>query len=236
VAPASVVLLLAGWILLPMPWFWTAAVLALHGIPAVLAGITRLLDKPTEAPLRRHLAASMRTFASDLGGTVFALACLPYEAFYSATAIVRTWVRMLMTRSRLLEWTASGALERARADREGHALTAAFRAMWIGPCTAVAGMAYLAFARPESLAAAAPFLLAWVASPAIAWWLGRPRTSSEPALTVADAAFLRRIARKTWAFFDRFVGPGDHWLAPDNYQQEPVAVLARRTSPTNIGQ
>ena len=235
VAPASVLLLLAGWTVLPMPVLWTAAVLALHGIPAVLAGITRLLRKPAEAPLRRHLAASMRAFASDLGGTAFTLACLPYEAFYSATAIVRTWVRMLMTRSRLLEWTASGALERARADREGHALTAAFRAMWIGPCTAVAGVAYLAFARPESLAPAAPFLLAWLASPAIAWWLGRPRTSSEPALTVADAAFLRRIARKTWAFFDRFVGPGDHWLAPDNYQQEPVAVLARRTSPTNIG-
>jgi hypothetical protein len=31
------------------------------------------------------------------------------------------------------------------------------------------------------------------------------------------------------------VGPEDHWLPPDNYQEHPVAMLAHRTSPTNMG-
>ncbi len=43
------------------------------------------------------------------------------------------------------------------------------------------------------------------------------------------------MARKTWGFFEKFVGPEDHWLPPDNYQEHPVGVLAHRTSPTNIG-
>ncbi|MBN1144794.1 MAG: hypothetical protein JXA72_10235, partial [Bacteroidales bacterium] len=30
-------------------------------------------------------------------------------------------------------------------------------------------------------------------------------------------------------------GPDDNWLPPDNYQEQPVSVLAHRTSPTNIG-
>src|SRR5205085_2398620 len=46
---------------------------------------------------------------------------------------------------------------------------------------------------------------------------------------------LRRIARKTWEFFERFVTADDHGLPPDNYQEEPKGELARRTSPTNIG-
>jgi len=36
-------------------------------------------------------------------------------------------------------------------------------------------------------------------------------------------------------FFDTFIGPEDHWLPPDNYQEHPVAVIAHRTSPTNMG-
>ena len=36
-------------------------------------------------------------------------------------------------------------------------------------------------------------------------------------------------------FFETFVGPDDHWLPPDNYQEHPVAVVGHRTSPTNMG-
>ena len=46
---------------------------------------------------------------------------------------------------------------------------------------------------------------------------------------------MRTAARKTWGFFETFVGAEDHWLPPDNYQEHPVAVVAHRTSPTNMG-
>jgi hypothetical protein len=47
--------------------------------------------------------------------------------------------------------------------------------------------------------------------------------------------YLRRLARKIWAFFENFVGKEDNWLPPDNYQEHPVERTAHRTSPTNIG-
>ncbi len=43
------------------------------------------------------------------------------------------------------------------------------------------------------------------------------------------------MARKTWSFFEKFVGPEDNWLPPDNFQEQPVEQIAHRTSPTNIG-
>ena len=36
-------------------------------------------------------------------------------------------------------------------------------------------------------------------------------------------------------FFETFVGPEENWLPPDNFQEDPVPVVAHRTSPTNIG-
>ena len=54
-------------------------------------------------------------------------------------------------------------------------------------------------------------------------------------LHAEDAALLRRTARRTWHYFERFVGAQDHWLPPDNVQIAPELRIAHRTSPTNIG-
>jgi len=90
--------------------------------------------------------------------------------------------------------------------------------------------------RPSSLAVAAPFLLLWSLSPAVARWVSQPpRPSPRQRLSPEDAAVLRSTARRTWRFFESFVGPDDGFLPPDNFQEDPRPVLAHRTSPTNIG-
>ena len=235
VPAALTLLLLAGWLILAPAWLWTLAALAIILVPPAIGSLWELLAKPDEAPLRGHLATASHSVARNFAFAVFSLACLPYEALFSLQALARTAVRMLVTRSGLLEWTASSEL--VRRQQQGHysELAALCRAMWIGPAIACATTICLAAYRPGALAAAGPILLLWFASPAIAWWLGTPRVHREPDLSVVDIVFLRKIARKTWAFFERFLGPDDHWLPPDNYQEHPVAVLAHRTSPTNIG-
>ena len=107
--------------------------------------------------------------------------------------------------------------------------------MWIAPVIAAATAIYLALSRPAALGVAGPILGLWFASPAIAWWISRPLARREARLTADQTLFLRKLSRKTWAFFETFVGPEDHWLPPDNYQEHPVAAVAHRTSPTNMG-
>src|SRR5690606_24593205 len=76
----------------------------------------------------------------------------------------------------------------------------------------------------------------WLAAPAIAWWVSRPRVLAARLHVSADTArFLRRTARHTWRYFETFVTSDDHMLPPDNFQETPRPVLARRTSPTNMG-
>jgi cellobiose phosphorylase len=107
--------------------------------------------------------------------------------------------------------------------------------MWAAPLVAFAAGTWLTLSNPAALAAAAPILCIWFASPVIAWWISRPLARRRAMLTDEQTFFLRKLSRKTWSFFETFVDPEDNWLPPDNYQEYPVAVIAHRTSPTNMG-
>src|SRR3546814_11481907 len=64
---------------------------------------------------------------------------------------------------------------------------------------------------------------------------GLPRERRASALSASQLGFLGRLSRRTWAFFEDFVTEADHWLPPDNIQEHPSLLVARRTSPTNVG-
>jgi hypothetical protein len=230
VAPSLVALLLLGWTVLAPAWWWTLATFGVLLAAPLIASLVDVLHKPSEVPLAQHLAFTARIAARHGLQILFSIAWLPHEAFYSAAEILRTHWR-LVTRRRLLEWTPSS--ETNRGDRD--TLAASFRSMWAGPAIAVAAAAYLESARPVALVVAAPVLLLWLVSPALAWRVSLPRAPRAFRVAAEQMVFLRKMARRTWAYFEHFVGPADHWLPPDNFQEAPAALVAHRTSPTNMG-
>ncbi len=228
---AMTFLLLLGWTILSPIWLSTVAVMGIILIPLLMASTLEVFRKPKHVLLRQHLTEVVKSTERRLAHAAFSLVCLPYEAFQSLDAILRTACRMLVTHKRLLEWNPSG--DHAASDQT--TLVGAFRAMWIGPVTAFATLMYLTATRPAALAVASPILILWFASPAIAAWLSSPLTRREAKCSASQMFFLRKLSRRTWAFFETFVGPQDNWLPPDNYQEHPVDRIAHRTSPTNIG-
>ena len=239
---ALTLLLIAGWTLLSSPWLWTVSVIAILLIPALCTLTLDLLRKSNEVLLRQHLAAVGDSAFRRLKQMAFELSCLPYEAIFSLDAIVRTSWRMVFAHKRMLEWNPSsdadqGSVHNARkASRHPHSdFTLTLRAMWFAPSMAAALAIYLLRTTPTVLIVAGPILLLWFASPLIAWWVSRPLTRRQAALSEEQSFFLRALSRRVWAFFETYVGADDHWLPPDNYQQYRVASVAHRTSPTNIG-
>ena len=238
--PAALTLLLVfGWLEVPAFFGWTLAGLAVLFLPALVTSSLSLVRKPREVLIDHHLASAARSAGRQLAQAAMTLACLPYEAFYSLDAILRTGGRLLFTRRRLLEWNPSSEIERKHKqdpDPGGLAeLVHGWGTMWIAPALAAGVAVYLASTRPMVLAVALPVLALWFAAPAVTWWLGRPIARRPPKLRSEQAVFLQKLARRTWSFFEAFVTAEDHWLPPDNYQEHPVAVVAHRTSPTNIG-
>lgn len=231
VNPAQISLLLLAWLMLPQPGFWTAvvisAVLALH----VLACIRVILNKPAEIPLNQHLHSAGRTIARHLAQAGISLTLLPYEAFFSLDAIVRSGWRMLFTHKLLLEWSSSSS-SKSSGDSD---LAGFYRSMWIAPAAAISMASYLAFWRPDVLYIVWPLLVSWSLAPAVAWWISLPLDTPKAELSEDQTIFLHKLSRKTWKFFETFVGPENHWLPPDNYQENPRSVVANGTSPTNMG-
>ena len=228
---ALMLLLLLGWTVLHDEVFWTIAVTFLIILPPLVITVWNILNIPEEISLRQHIEDSFYSITNYLTQVAFTIICLPYEAFYTLDAIVRTNWRMIVSHKKLLEWNPSRNTEN---NRQG-SLLSAFVTMWVGPFIGVSVLGYLIIVSPINVITTFILLGLWAAAPAIAWWFSVPLESSDSQLNQEQTIFLRQLARKTWSFFEKFVAAEDNWLPPDNYQEHPVERLAHRTSPTNMG-
>jgi len=229
-APILVLLLAAGWVWLPgssLLWTLVAALtLAIPLLSSVLGGI-----------IEGMRTTSWLGFARAAGPPcwrwLLALTFLPFEALLALDAIGRTLYRMIVSRRQLLEWTT--AARAARLFKEEDSLLTTWVRMIGGPLIALALTIWIGLAHPSALFVAWPFLVAWFLSPYIAYWISRPRQEKQVTLTDEQQQMLRSLARRTWLYFEQFVGPDDNWLPPDHFQESPLGIVAHRTSPTNIG-
>ena len=146
-------------------------------------------------------------------------------------AIVRTLTRLIFTRRHLLEWQTAAQV---KADRNLD-IGGFYRQMAGGVVvSAIAALLVVTF-KPDAGWIAAPFVVLWLAAPWVARQISLPSTVAEPAeLSEGDVRTLRLVARRTWLFFETFVGTNEHGLPPDNFQDDPQPTVAHRV-PTNIG-
>jgi cyclic beta-1,2-glucan synthetase len=232
-APASCMALLAGWCLPPAAaLIWTIFVVGTLCLPRVLPVVADILPRGPWISLRHH----MRALGGGLrrAGAVMVLECvfLADQACKMGDAICRTVVRVFITRRHLLQWVA--AAQTAAAPRPG--LAGVYRRMAGGPAIGLVALLVASVAAKGVWLLALPFALMWIASPAVAHWVSlRSEGAHHPRASASDTLALRLMARRTWRYFETFVTPADHMLPPDNFQEDPSPVLARRTSPTNIG-
>jgi len=228
---ALTLLLLSGWTILSSSWFWTLVVIGIILIPSTIISVFYVFQKPEEVHLRQHMKAARQMAERHLYQAAFMLISLPYEAFYSIDALLRTIWRLIISKKRLLEWNST-----ARDDHHSRfKLIESFQTMWISPFIAILSATFLLKFFPITFAMVWPIIGLWFVFPVIAWWISRPLLPHAAKLTDKQYRFLRKLSRKTWSFFETFVGPDDNWLPPDNFQEHPISVIAHRTSPTNIG-
>jgi cellobiose phosphorylase len=237
VAPMLLALLVAGWTGLPgAHWVWTALALSVMAAQ-LLPMMAAMLVGPRRA---QSFAVFWRNLRSDAAVAVaqvaLSLIFLAYHAWDTAHAIALTLVRLTITRRRLLQWeTAAAAAARAAGAGGRRALVRFIVNMMASPIIAGILALVVSSTHPDALPSALPFLLLWVSAPGVAYWLSRPVGPRARPLADRERRLVRRVARKTWRFYETFVTEADGWLPPDNYQEGAEPRLARRTSPTNIG-
>jgi cyclic beta-1,2-glucan synthetase len=227
VEPATLALLLFGWLVMGHPYLWTLATICILFVPAwVEFGFA----------LARAVVARQARIAREALGNLFSanftvlltLTLLADQTLLSLDAVVRTLVRYLVTRERLLEWETAAEAElgerQAPADRYID---------WM-PVFAFALGVVIWLVRPQSLPAAIPILALWACSKLIALWLNASPLEEAPEILPRDIKFLRRSALHIWRYFAEFSNEEHNWLIPDNVQDMPRKVAAS-ISPTNVG-
>ncbi len=232
-APMTVLALVAGWTLPPNDaLIWTLFIFSTIVLPTLISVVTGILPRRPGLRLRSHFRALGEDLRLALTRSALIVTFLAHQAALMGDAIARTLVRLLITRRHLLEWVpAEQASRRHRQDLLGYQ-----RCMAGTLVIACLTLTVVWLAGHDTLPLALPFVALWIASPAIARWSSQPPVRKERLVaTDDDIRTLRLTARRTWRFFETFVTPENNMLPPDNYQEDPMPVVAHRTSPTNLG-
>ena len=232
VSPPSVVLaLVAGWAMpLADAATWTVFVLATIVLPPLIPVIADIAPKHAGVTLGSHLRALRAELALALVQSVLMTVFLAHQAWLMGDAILRTLFRLTVTRRHLLQWVPTAQA----ASTTGGGIPHSYKRM-AGALIVAAVAAAVAWMR-GSWPLAAGFVIAWIASPAVAFWASQsPRIVARRELTEGEARILRLTGRRTWRFFEAFVTSANQMLPPDNFQETPEPIVAHRTSPTNVG-
>jgi cyclic beta-1,2-glucan synthetase len=239
--PTLLALLAAGWLFLPgSPWIWTALVLLPSGVPIAEQTINHILNNlRRERSLGFNAERSRLTLRQVLQPAQFpfmrwalSFLFLPYEALLTLGAIRTTLSRLLIARKNLLQWTTAANAARAFGS---NAYYETLREMAMSLILTILLGVVIAIFHPTALWVALPVLVGWLLAPQIAYFISKPLTHVSTPLTEAQRRQALRLARRTWAFFEQFTGPNDHWLPPDHFQESPRGSVAHYTTPTNIG-
>lgn len=235
VIPSLLVWLIAVWTWLPgSPFGWTLLAFLSVGFPVYAHVTNSLVSHPRGMTWKSYFRQVLDDFGMNTVRVALTFSFLPHQAWLMGDAIARAAYRKLISGKHLLEWmTADQTEQGSRHDR------AAFLRL-MAPVTLFALFLaiFIALFRPDALLVALPFLIAWAGSPMLAYFISRPERALiglSHGLSRSERQALRLVARRTWRFFEAFVSEADHWLPPDNFQEDPRPVVAHRTSPTNIG-
>lgn len=232
IAPSLMILALAAFSILPGSiWLWLGYFFGAQLLPLITEALPCFFTRRFYNIKVKHYIQAFVGLRAMMLQAALNLLFLPYQAWLMLNAIAVTLVRVFITKKNMLEWLTAADAEKSQKNSV---------------------MSYLHMMRWSFPQAAAVFLLAWVLRPGALMWAGilfavwcvsflvaylisRDIQYKTYKPTQADRTILGTASRRTWRFFEEFAGEKDHYLAPDNYQEDPPKAVAHRTSPTNIG-
>ena len=198
--------------------------------PYLLEIINKLVFKKEGEQKQKTFTPKISGYKGAFLRGVITLGCLPYKAYSSLKAILKTIYRMVFTHKNLLEWTTSEEAEKqAKSDLMSYFNQMAFNILF-GIITIAIG-----FLKQNIFADILGIL--WFFTPAIMWYLSQEKDQKFPidSLNKEEKQYVLDIGRRTWKYFETYLNEENNYLIPDNYQEDRKDKIVPRTSSTNIG-
>ena len=211
---------------------WQVLLIFCLFVAPTLSLINGIIPRSTDIVARAHFYTVWSDIRAANAQVALRVVFIADSACKMADAIIRSLYRLFISRKYMMEWKTAASVQ---SSAQGSILDY-YKAMWQSVAASLAGLALAIMLDDNSFLVGLPFVFLWVLSPAVAWYVSQT-AETEDRLDVSEdvSAELRKIARRTWRYFDTFVRAEDNFIPPDNFQEIPHPVVARRTSPTNIG-
>ena len=223
-----------GWLAMdPVGAFlWQLLLIFCLFVAPTLSLLSGLVPRQSDIVPAAHFQSLWSELRSSNAQVALRIVFIADMAYMMADAIIRSLYRLLVSRKLLLEWRTAASIQ---SSAQGN-ISSYYRNMLHAPILAILALAVAALPGGYGYLIGLPFAVMWVLSPLVAWYVSQS-AETEDSLFVPEEAIveLRKIARRTWRFYETFVTAGDNYLPPDNFQEKPEPVVAHRTSPTNIG-
>ncbi len=211
---------------------WQVLLIFCLFVAPTLSLINGIIPRSTDIVARAHFYTVWSDIRAANAQVALRVVFIADSACKMADAIIRSLYRLLVSHKLLLEWKTAASVQ---SKAQGSILDY-YKSMWQAVAVSIIGLVIAALPDHNSFLVGLPFVFLWVLSPAVAWYVSQTaETEDRLVVSTEVSSELRKIARRTWRYFESFVRAEDNFLPPDNYQEIPNPVLARRTSPTNIG-
>lgn len=204
---------------------------------SIIAIIPFLLELLNMLIFKKEGEEKQKTFTPKISGikgailrALLTIGCLPYKAYISAKAIIKTIYRKTISKKHLLEWTTSEEAEKqAKTDiisyyyQMGSNMVVAIISIWIGIYLKSIYAILLAFI--------------WIITPAIMQKISKIKKDKRKIeeLNPKEREEIKKIAKQTWEYFEDNLKEENNYLIIDNYQEDRIPQTVPRTSSTNIG-
>ena len=196
-----------------------------------------ILEIINQIVLKKEGEKKQRTFTpmiSGIKGAIFrgviTLGCLPYKAYISIKAVLKTIYRTNISHKNLLEWTTSEEAEKqSKTD-----LFSYYNQMFVN---ILAGIITIVISILKINIFGGIIGLLWIWIPSVMWYISREEKKDNKIeeLNEEEKKYLLEIGKKTWDFFEDFLDKEYNYLITDNYQEDRKNKIVARTSSTNIG-
>jgi cyclic beta-1,2-glucan synthetase len=211
---------------------WISFVLLSIAIPPFSSFVVDLLPRGRRSSVGEHWLEIRKDFVLGLWHFWIKLVLLAHHAWLYTDAVIRALFRLFVSKKHLLEWVTAAQAKSSSSLSYGSFIRRLKGSIFV----AVLLLALVYFLNPDALEICIPFCAMWLFAPFAARTISLPALGEEVSpLTDTEALKLREHSRRIWRFFSTFVTPKDHFLPPDNFQEDPQPVIAHRSSPTNFG-
>ncbi|MCI8353072.1 MAG: hypothetical protein HFJ58_05785 [Clostridia bacterium] len=203
-------------------------------MPTILDLISYIVQKEDRKVSHKYFSKTISLIRASIFRGILEISFLPYKAYISLDAIVRTIYRMTVSKKHLLQWTTAE-------DAEDHAKTdcvSYYKAMFVNVILGIVGLLILFLIEPYiiNLGLYAICIL-WLVGPKLACYISKEeiKKAKVKELSKEEIKYVVEIGKKTWDYFEEYINKENNYLPPDNYQEDRTQKTVKRTSSTNIG-